>query len=72
MVASLGSVAASGGYYVAVAADRIFANPGTLTGSIGVIMQMANVEGLLKKVGVEYVVVKAGRLQGRRQLLARR
>ena len=60
VVASLGSVAASGGYYTAVAADRIFANPGTLTGSIGVIMQMANVENLFKKVGVEYIVVKAG------------
>jgi protease-4 len=60
VVASLGSVAASGGYYVAVAADRIYANPGTLTGSIGVVMQLANLEGLLKKVGVEYVVVKAG------------
>jgi protease-4 len=60
VVASLGSVAASGGYYVAVSADRIFASPGTLTGSIGVVMQLANVEGLLKKVGVEYVVVKAG------------
>ena len=61
VVASLGSVAASGGYYTAVAADQIFANPGTLTGSIGVIMQMANVENLFKKVGVDYVVVKAGR-----------
>jgi len=60
VVASLGAVAASGGYYVAVAANRIFANPGTLTGSIGVIMQLANVEGLLKKVGVDYVIVKAG------------
>jgi protease-4 len=60
VVASLGAVAASGGYYVAVAADRIYANPGTLTGSIGVVMQLANIEGLLKKVGVEYVVVKAG------------
>lgn len=60
VVASLGSVAASGGYYVASAADRIYANPGTLTGSIGVIMQMANLEGLLKKVGVDYVVVKSG------------
>src|SRR5439155_11703764 len=47
-------------YYVAVAADRIYANPGTLTGSIGVIMQMANFEQLMKKVGVDYVVVKAG------------
>lgn len=61
VVASLGAVAASGGYYVAVGADQIYANPGTLTGSIGVIMQMANVENLMKKVGVDYVVVKAGR-----------
>jgi protease-4 len=60
VVASLGAVAASGGYYVAVAADRIYANPGTLTGSIGVIIQMANVESLMKKVGVDYVVIKAG------------
>jgi protease-4 len=60
VVASLGSVAASGGYYVAVAADQIYANPGSLTGSIGVIMQMANVDALMKKVGVDYVVVKAG------------
>src|SRR5438093_5760785 len=60
VVASLGAVAASGGYYVAVAADKIYANPGTLTGSIGVVMQMANLNALMKKVGVEYVVVKAG------------
>jgi protease-4 len=60
VIASFGAVAASGGYYLATAADRIYANPGTLTGSIGVVMQMANIEGLLKKVGVEYVVVKAG------------
>src|SRR5881628_1030795 len=60
VVASLGAVAASGGYYVAVAATRILASPGTLTGSIGVIMQMANFEQLMKKVGVDYVVVKAG------------
>ena len=60
VVASLGAVAASGGYYAAVACDQIYANPGTLTGSIGVIMQLANVEQLMKKVGVEYVVVKAG------------
>jgi protease IV len=60
VVASLGAVAASGGYYIAAAADRIYANPGTLTGSIGVIMQLANVEGLFKKIGVDYVVVKAG------------
>ncbi len=60
VVASMGSVAASGGYYIAVATDRIVANPGSLTGSIGVIMELANVEGLLKKVGVESVVIKSG------------
>lgn len=60
VVVSMGSVAASGGYYVAAAADRIFANPGTLTGSIGVVMQLTNLEGLLKKVGIDYVVVKSG------------
>lgn len=63
VVASLGSVAASGGYYVAVACDQIYANPGTLTGSIGVVMQLANFEQLLKKVGVDYVVVKAGQFK---------
>ena len=60
VVASLGAVAASGGYYVATACDRVYANPGTLTGSIGVVMQMANFQGLFKKVGVEYVVIKSG------------
>jgi protease-4 len=60
VVASLGAVAASGGYYVAVACDQIYANPGTLTGSIGVIMQLANLDQLMKKVGVDYVVIKAG------------
>jgi len=60
VVASLGAVAASGGYYVAVAADKIYANPGTLTGSIGVIFQLPNLDGLMKKVGVDYVTVKAG------------
>ena len=63
VVASLGAIAASGGYYAAVAADSIYANPGTLTGSIGVVMQMANVEQLMKKVGVDYVVVKAGQFK---------
>jgi len=61
VVASLGAVAASGGYYVAVAADKIYASPGTLTGSIGVIFQLPNLDGLMKKVGVDYVTVKAGR-----------
>ncbi len=61
VVASMGAIAASGGYYLAVAADKIVANPGTLTGSIGVLMQLAEIEGLLKKVGVRFEVVKAGR-----------
>lgn len=61
VVTSMGSVAASGGYYIAAASDRIVANPGTVTGSIGVIMELANVQGLLKKVGVESIVVKSGR-----------
>src|SRR3990167_4683110 len=61
VIASMGSVAASGGYYIAAATDRIVANPGTLTGCIGVIMEMANVEGLLQKIGVEGVVVKSGK-----------
>jgi protease-4 len=60
VVASMGTVAASGGYYVASAADRIVANPGTLTGSIGVKMEFANIEKLLEKIGVRGVVVKAG------------
>jgi protease-4 len=63
VIASMGSVAASGGYYIAVATDRIVANPGTLTGSIGVIMEMANVEGLLQKIGVEGVVIKSGKFK---------
>src|ERR687892_1558423 len=60
-IASMGAMATSGGYYIAAAADRIVANPGTLTGSIGVIMELANLEGLMKKIGVESVVVKSGR-----------
>jgi protease-4 len=60
VVASLGGVAASGGYYVAAATDRIIANPGTITGSIGVIMQIPNLGGLLEKVGIRATVIKAG------------
>ncbi len=61
VVTSMGSVAASGGYYIAVASDRILANPGTLTGSIGVIMQLANFEVLMDKIGVKNFVIKSGR-----------
>jgi protease IV len=61
IVASMGNMAASGGYYIAAATDKIVANPGTLTGSIGVIMELVNVKGLLEKVGVQSVVIKSGR-----------
>ena len=63
VIASMGNVAASGGYYIAAATDRIVANPGTLTGSIGVIMETANVEGLLQKIGIEGVVIKSGKFK---------
>ncbi len=59
-IASLGSIAASGGYYIASACDKILANPGTMTGSIGVIMQLSNFEELMKKVGVKGVNIKSG------------
>ncbi len=60
VVAVFGDVAASGGYYVALAADYIIAHPTTITGSIGVLMQMLNVRGLGEKIGVKEVVVKSG------------
>lgn len=60
VVVSMASVAASGGYYIAVPAQRIIANPGTITGSIGVIMEFANLEELFRKVGVKSQVVKSG------------
>jgi protease IV len=60
VVASLGSIATSGGYYVACGAERIIANPGTITGSIGVVVHLANLEKLLGKVGIEGEVIKSG------------
>lgn len=60
VVTSMGSVAASGGYYIACASDFIIANPGTITGSIGVLMQFSNFEELLKKIGIRGVVLKSG------------
>ncbi len=60
VVAALGNIAASGGYYVACAADRIVAHPTTVTGSIGVILVGLNVEGLLGKIGVKPQTFKAG------------
>ncbi|MEE9442947.1 MAG: signal peptide peptidase SppA [candidate division Zixibacteria bacterium] len=63
VVASLGTVAASGGYYVACAADRIVANPSTLTGSIGVIMSFPTAKKLLDKIGLKWETVKSGDLK---------
>lgn len=60
VIASMGTVAASGGYYVAAGADGIIANPGTITGSIGVIMGFANFQELLRKIGMVPVVIKSG------------
>jgi protease-4 len=60
VVVSMGELAASGGYYVSAPADEIFANPATLTGSIGVISQFINVSDLLKEYGVEVATVKSG------------
>jgi protease-4 len=61
VVASMGSIAASGGYYIAAGADGIVANPGTITGSIGVIMGFTNYQELLRKIGLVPVVVKSGK-----------
>jgi protease-4 len=60
VIASFGSIGTSGAYYIAAAADKIIANPGTLTGSIGVLMEFIRVEELLKKIGVEMEVIKSG------------
>lgn len=63
IVASLGDVAASGGYYIASAANHIIANPASLTGSIGVIVQTQNLSPLLEKVGVETTTIKSGQFK---------
>ena len=63
VVASLRSLGASGGYYVACAADTIVANPGTLTGSIGVIFEFPVMQELFRKIGVKFEVVKRGELK---------
>ncbi len=61
VIVSMGNVAASGGYYIAAAADRIVANPGTLTGSIGVIMSFMSAPELMKKIGIDWVTVTSGK-----------
>jgi len=60
ILASLGAVAASGGYYVAIAANKIMSNPATVTGSIGVIVGLPNYEGLMNKLGLSYVNITSG------------
>lgn len=59
VVVSMGAVAASGGYYIALPADRIVANPSTITGSIGVILEYPVFEELFKKIGIRYEVIKS-------------
>ncbi len=61
VIALFRDVAASGGFYIAMAADKIVAEPGTITGSVGVIMQSANVEGLFNKIGVKMVPITSGK-----------
>ena len=63
VVVSMGSVAASGGYYIAAAASSIFANPGTITGSIGVLMRFSNLEGLMGKIGMKSFTLKTGKFK---------
>jgi protease-4 len=63
VLASMGSIAASGGFYVAMGGEKVYANPGTLTGSIGVISQFPNVSGLLKWAGVDMRTITAGKLK---------
>ncbi|MBN2436860.1 MAG: signal peptide peptidase SppA [Spirochaetes bacterium] len=60
IVAHMGSIAASGGYYLSVTADKIIAHPTTVTGSIGVVAFMVNMEGLLQKIGIEDQTIKSG------------
>ncbi len=63
IVASMGTLAASGGYYIAVGADKIVANPGTITGSIGVIMGFMDMRGLMSKLGLKTIVIKSGQFK---------
>lgn len=63
LVVSMGSLAASGGYYIAAPANMIVANPGTVTGSIGVLMKLSNIQGLLGKVGMQSFVLKSGKFK---------
>lgn len=61
IIVSMGSLAASGGYYISAPATLIYANPGTITASIGVIIKLSNIEALMDKIGIKSTVVKTGR-----------
>ncbi|HRE09899.1 MAG TPA: signal peptide peptidase SppA [Ignavibacteria bacterium] len=63
IVVSMGSIAASGGYYIAVGSSLIIANPGTLTGSIGVIAQFISIKDLAEKLGISQTTIKSGSLK---------
>ena len=63
IIASMGGVAASGGYYIALGADTIMANPGTATGSIGVVMSYPIIGELMDKMGIQYETIKSGTLK---------
>jgi protease-4 len=63
VVTSMGALAASGGYYISAPSSVIVANPGTLTGSIGVIMEIPNIENLMDKIGIKTQVIKSGELK---------
>jgi protease-4 len=64
VVASMGRVAASGGYYISAPCTHIMANPGTMTGSLGVIMAIPDFKGLMDKVGINMQVIKSGEVKG--------
>lgn len=63
IVVSMGSLAASGGYYISAPATLIYANPGTITASIGVIIKLSNIEALMDKIGIKATVVKTGKFK---------
>jgi len=63
VVVSMGNIAASGGYYVSAPADYIFANPGTITGSIGVIVQHIAYKELMEKIGIKATSIKTGKFK---------
>jgi len=63
IVVSMGSLAASGGYYISAPATLIYANPGTITASIGVIIKLSNIEALMDKIGIKATVIKTGKFK---------